>query len=84
MLTITDTEAQTQLSTLLDRVAGGEEIIITKQGQPVARLIASNAETFEEKNKRIEFIEKLKKIRNGKYIGYGEETWKTMRDEGRR
>lgn len=31
-------DAKTQLSALLDRVLGGEEIIIAKAGKPVARL----------------------------------------------
>ncbi|MBN2049105.1 MAG: type II toxin-antitoxin system Phd/YefM family antitoxin [Spirochaetales bacterium] len=31
-------EAKTQLSELLERVGGGEEIVITKHGVPVARL----------------------------------------------
>ena len=32
-------EAQTHLSRLLTRVAAGEEIIISKAGKPVARLV---------------------------------------------
>lgn len=32
-------EAKTHLSRLLDRVAGGEEIVIGKAGKPVAKLI---------------------------------------------
>jgi antitoxin (DNA-binding transcriptional repressor) of toxin-antitoxin stability system len=31
-------EAKTQLSRLVDRAAGGEEIIISRNGTPVARL----------------------------------------------
>jgi len=34
-------EAKTHLSTLLDRVAAGEEVVITKHGRPVARLIGA-------------------------------------------
>ncbi len=33
-------EAKTQLSKLLERVAAGEEIVIAKNGQPVAKLVA--------------------------------------------
>jgi prevent-host-death family protein len=33
-------EAKTNLSGLLRRVAGGEEIVITNGGEPVARLVA--------------------------------------------
>ena len=32
-------DAKTHFSKLLDRVAGGEEIIIAKAGKPVARLV---------------------------------------------
>ena len=33
-------EAKTQLSKLLRRVAAGEEIVISRAGKPVARLVA--------------------------------------------
>jgi len=33
-------EAKTHLSQLLDRAAGGEEIVIARAGRPVARLVA--------------------------------------------
>ncbi len=33
-------EAKTHLSGILDRVAQGEEIVIVRSGQPVARLVA--------------------------------------------
>jgi prevent-host-death family protein len=32
-------QAKTQLSRLIERVAGGEEIIIAKSGKPIARLV---------------------------------------------
>ena len=32
-------EAKTHLSRLLERVAGGEEVVITHRGRPVARLL---------------------------------------------
>jgi prevent-host-death family protein len=32
-------EAKTQLSALVDRAAGGEEIVIAKAGKPMARLV---------------------------------------------
>ncbi|HEY7915675.1 MAG TPA: type II toxin-antitoxin system Phd/YefM family antitoxin [Acidimicrobiales bacterium] len=33
-------EAKTHLSQLLDDVAAGEEVLITRRGQPAARLVA--------------------------------------------
>lgn len=32
-------EAKTQLSTLVDRAAAGEEFVITKHGKPMAKLV---------------------------------------------
>jgi prevent-host-death family protein len=37
--TVTVTEAKTQLSRLIDRVGGGEEIVIRRGPRPVAKLI---------------------------------------------
>ena len=44
MATINVHEAKTHLSRILDRVAGGEEIVIAKAGKPVARLVPVTAE----------------------------------------
>jgi prevent-host-death family protein len=38
MLTVTLVDAKTRLSELLDKVAAGEEIVITRHGRPAARL----------------------------------------------
>ena len=37
-------DAKTEFSSLLDRVSQGEEIIITKSGRPVAKLVRVAAE----------------------------------------
>lgn len=37
-------EAKTQLSKLIERAAGGEEIIIGKAGKPMAKLVAYKEE----------------------------------------
>ena len=39
MIIGTVTEAKTQLSSLLERVCAGEEIIIARAGKPIARLV---------------------------------------------
>jgi prevent-host-death family protein len=41
MITVGVFEAKTHLSSLLDRVAAGEEVVITKHGKPVARLVSA-------------------------------------------
>ncbi|HSH61463.1 MAG TPA: type II toxin-antitoxin system Phd/YefM family antitoxin [Acidimicrobiales bacterium] len=38
-------QAKTSLSKLLRRVAAGEEVLITKGGEPVAKLVAVRPET---------------------------------------
>lgn len=43
MVQINIHEAKTHLSRFLQRVAGGEEIIIARDGRPVARLIPFHA-----------------------------------------
>ena len=39
MLTVNVHEAKTQLSRLLAQVEAGEEVVIARRGQPVARLV---------------------------------------------
>ena len=36
--------AKTQLSRLIDRVLAGEEVVITRHGRPVARLVGTRQE----------------------------------------
>jgi prevent-host-death family protein len=43
MLTVTLVEAKTRLSELLDKVAAGEEIVITRHGRPAARIAPVSA-----------------------------------------
>ncbi len=43
MITVNIHEAKTQLSKLLKSVAAGEEVIIARSGQPVAKLVPIDA-----------------------------------------
>ena len=79
MITIGAFEAKTHLSTLLDRVAGGEEVVITKHGKPVARLVSA---VHIDRTRVDEAIEKLKALRKSTTLGGL--SWKALRDEGRR
>ncbi len=78
MITVGAFEAKTHLSTLLDRVAAGEEVIITKHGKPVARLVGARHIDRARVN---EAFEKLKTLRKG--TTFGGLSWKALRDEGR-
>ena len=42
MKTVGAFEAKTHLSSLLEEVAGGAEILITRHGRPLARLVPVN------------------------------------------
>jgi prevent-host-death family protein len=72
-------EAKTHLSALLDRVARGEEVVITKHGKPVARLVSAARVDRERVN---DAFEKLKLLR--KQTTLGGLSWRELRDAGRR
>lgn len=78
MITVGAFEAKTHLSTLLDRVAAGEEVIITKHGRPVARLVGAQ---HIDRTRVNDAFEKLKALRKGTTLGGL--PWKALRDEGR-
>ena len=79
MITVGAFEAKTRLSALLERVAAGEEIVITKHGKPVARLVP---EAGRDKARLDAVVAKLRKLR--KKTTLGGLSWKALRDEGRR
>jgi prevent-host-death family protein len=72
-------EAKTHLSALLERVAQGEEVVITKHGRPVARLVPAAAADRESVDA---IIARIKALRVGQTLGGL--SWKDLRDEGRR
>jgi len=79
MITVGAFEAKTHLSSLLDRVAAGEEVVITKHGKAIARLIGAQAVDHARAK---DAVEKLKALR--KTTTLGGLSWKALRDEGRR
>jgi len=76
-------EAKNKLSALLDRVERGEEVVITRRGRPVAKLVparsASNRERARAALNRIR--ERTKAMNLGPFDW---EEWRIFRDEGRR
>ena len=59
-------EAKTHLSELIDRAAKGEEIVITRHGTPVAKLVPV---AKGDQRDLPEVVENLKKFRRGKTLG---------------
>lgn len=79
MVEIDDYDVKTHFSALLERVTLGEEVIITKNGKAVARLIPAN----QNDNLQIkQTIQQLHALRN-EIKTHGSD-WKKLRDEGRR
>lgn len=79
MKTVGAYEAKTHLPRLLEEVAAGETITITKHGVPVAQLIPP-AEDQERTTE--ELIAELREIRKGMKLG--DITFRELIDEGRR
>lgn len=78
MLTIGAFEAKTHLSALLERVARGEEVTITRRGRPIARLVPAVAS---DRERVARAIARIKAVRQGSSLDGL--SWKELRDEGR-
>lgn len=76
-------EAKNTLGSLLDRVEKGEEILITRRGMPVAKLVPANTGFDREKARAAaDELRKLQASLKGPPLTW--EEIKAMRDEGRR
>ena len=79
MVTVGAYEAKTHLSELLDRVAKGERIVITRHGTPVAALEPVGQP---DRTQVREAIQRLKELGKGKSLGGI--TIRELIEEGRR
>jgi prevent-host-death family protein len=83
MKEVGDLEAKSELGALLDLVEHGEEVLITRRGKAVARLVPVRSQASVE-----EALAAGRRIRErAKKLGLGPfdwEEWKAYRDEGRR
>ena len=80
MTSISYYEARTHFSALLDQVARGKKILITRHGRPAALLTPPPTEA--EKDVR-QVLEEMKALRRGNTLGKGLSI-QELRDEGRR
>jgi len=86
MSTVTALEAKTRFGELLDRVARGEEIVITRHDKPVARIVPEGGKSFESVRRAIQSIRE-NRLRMAQGKGFKPLTDKEIRDainEGRR
>jgi len=75
-------EAKNKLGTLLDWVENGEEVIITRHGKPVARLIPNSVPP--ERTKAIAAAQRIRdRAATLKSGTFDWSAWKTYRDAGR-
>jgi prevent-host-death family protein len=79
MKTVGAFEAKTHLSSLLEEVAGGEEILITRHGKPLARLVPVDSGGRE---RRLEAIDRLRGFAKGRRLDGP--SIRELRDDGRR
>ena len=77
-------DAKNKLGTLLDWVEAGEDVVISRRGRPVARLVsyaaAPNPDQAQQALARISARAKAL----GPVAAFDWDEWKAMRDEGRR
>jgi prevent-host-death family protein len=75
-------EAKNKLGTLLDWVENGEEVIITRHGKAVARLIPNTP--LHDSNKAVAAAQRIRSRAIAlKPSAFDWEEWKVYRDEGR-
>lgn len=79
MKTVGILEAKTHLSSLLEAVERGEEIVITRHGRAVARLVPVGATG---RDRMQDTVARLKVFRKGRRLG--RLSLKTLIEEGRR
>jgi prevent-host-death family protein len=85
MSTVTALEAKTRFGELLDRVARGEEIVITRHDKPVARIIPEGRKSLDSVRRAVESMRTMRE--EMKRTGFKSLTDKEIKDainEGRR
>jgi prevent-host-death family protein len=78
MRALTAVEAKVKLGSLLDAVERGEEVLVTRNGMPVARIVPAGPPRMSQ----ADAVERLRTFGDG--ITLGGLDLRAMRDEGRR
>lgn len=87
MATITAFEAKTRFGELLERVARGEEIVITRHEKPVARIVPEGRRSLEQVRQAVAALNQLRLRIDGRSQGKSKLSDAEVRDaleEGRR
>jgi prevent-host-death family protein len=84
MATISAFEAKTRFGELLDRVARGEEVVITRHDKPIARLIPEGAPRLDEVQRSVAGLRALReRIRRRSKARLSDAEARAAIDEGR-
>jgi prevent-host-death family protein len=84
MTRISAFEAKTRFGELLDRVASGEEVVITRHDKPVARLVPEGTPRADEVRRAVAGLQALQeRIRRRSKAGLSDRDVRSAIDEGR-
>lgn len=87
MGTVTAFEAKTRFGELLDRVAKGEEIVITRHDRPVARIVPEGAQRLDHVRRAVGGLRELQQRISRRTKGRAKLSTRAVRsaiEEGRR
>lgn len=89
MITVGAFEAKTKFSELLDRVERGEEVVVTRHGKTVARIVPDEGREAESERKAraaaaLARIKALREHLRERGVSFTHEEIISLRDEGRR
>jgi prevent-host-death family protein len=77
--TITAFDAKTRFGELLDRVAAGEEIVITRHDKPVARIVPEGRPRSEQVKAAVAGLRKLQDQISASSSGKAKLTWRDFK-----
>jgi prevent-host-death family protein len=78
-------EAKNKLSELLDRVERGEEVVITRRGKRIAKIVKMSDDLTDRQKRSLEAMERIRaRAESGRLGRFNWEEWKAYRDEGRK
>ena len=92
MITVGAFEAKTKFSELLDRVERGEEVVVTRHGKTVARIVPEGVQDAEAEKKAREAkaaailaeMERVREMLRARGVSFSYDDIVSARDEGRR
>lgn len=78
-------QAKNTLGTLLDWVAKGEEVVITRRGKPAARLVPPQASAAESSRQASAAIARIRaRAKSADFAPISQSEWNRFRNEGHR